>query len=160
MVWAKLEEYLSKPELIVSELEKQRQDANQLGVFEAQLQEVERQSKAVDREQHQLLQWALKGFPESQVEAENRRLNKARETLTAQKAELETQIKGSQDAVITIPKLESFIERMQSHISGLDFEGKRQVLDMLGITIWLDGENIEITGVLPIADDVIVHTQS
>ena len=160
LVWAKLEEYLSRPELIIIELEKQRQDANQLGVFETQLQEVERQLKAVDREQHQLLQWALKGFPEDQVETENRRLNKARETLTAQKAELETQIKASHDAVISIPKLESFIERMQSRITALDFEGKRQVLDMLNVTVWLDGETIEITGVLPVADDVIVHTQS
>jgi len=160
MVWAKLEEYLSKPELIVSELEKQRQDADQIGVFEAQLQGVDRQLKAVDREQHQLLQWALKGFPEDQVEAENRRLNKARETLKTQKAELETQIKASQDAVISIPKLESFIERMQSRIAALDFEGKRQVVDMLNITVWLDGHSVEITGVLPVADDVIVHTQS
>jgi hypothetical protein len=160
MVWAKLEEYLSKPELIVSELEKQHQDADQLGVFETQLQEVERQLKAVDREQHQLLQWALKGFPEGQVEAENRRLNKAREMLTPQKAELEMQIKASQDAVISISKLESFIELMQGRISGLDFEGKRQVLDMLDIKVWLDGESVEITGVLPVTDDVIVHTQS
>ena len=160
MVWAKLEEYLSRPELIVRELEKQRQDANQLGVFETQLQEVERQLKAVDREQHQLLQWALKGFPENQIEIENSRLNKARETLKTQKAELETQIKASQDAVISIPKLESFIERMQSRIAALDFQGKRQVLDMLNITVWLDGHSVEITGVLPVADDVIVHTQS
>jgi len=160
MVWAKLEEYLSKPELIVSELEKQRQDANQLGVFEAELQQVDRQLKAVDREQHQLLQWALKDFPASQVETENRRLNKARETLTAQKSELEIQIKASQEAIIDVPKLESFIELMQGRISGLDFEGKRQVLDMLDIKVWLDGESVEVTGVLPVTDDVIVHTQS
>lgn len=160
IVWMKLEEYLSKPELIVNELEKQHQDADQLGMYETQLQDVERQLKAVDREQHQLLQWALKGFPESQVEAENRRLNKARETLKAQKAELEVQLKASQDAVISIPKLESFIERMQSRIAALDFQGKRQVLDMLNITVGLDGHSVEITGVLPIADDVIVHTQS
>ena len=70
------------------------------------------------------------------------------------------QIKASQEAVISIPKLEQFIERMQGRIAGLDFEGKRQVLDMLNITVWLDGENVEITGVLPVADDVIVHTQS
>jgi site-specific DNA recombinase len=157
LVWAKLEEYLSKPELIVSELEKQHQDANQLGVFEAQLQDVERQLKAVDREQQQLLQWALKGFPENQVEAENRRLNKARETLKAQITELEAQIKASQDAVVSIPKLESFIERMQTRISALDFEGKRQVLDMLNIKVWLDGENVEITGVIP-TEDVVVAT--
>jgi len=160
LVWARLQAYLSQPDLIVSELEKQRNDASELGVFESQLQDVERQLKTIDREQHQLLQWALKGFPESQVEAENRRLNRARETLTAQQSQLETHIKVSQDAVISIPNLESFIERMQSHIAILDFEGKRQVLDMLNITVWLDGENVEITGVLPIADDVIVHTES
>ncbi len=49
---------------------------------------------------------------------------------------------------------------MQSRMGVLDFEGKRQVLDMLNITVWLDGETIEITGVLPVADDVIVHTPS
>ena len=160
MVWGKLEEYLSKPELIVSELEKQRQDANQLGVFESQLQDVERQLKAVDREQQQLLQWALKGFPESQVESENRRLNKARETLKAQIAELEAQIKASQDAVISIPKLEGFIERMQGRIATLDFEGKRQVLDMLSVTVWLDGESVEVTGVIPTEEGVIATTPS
>jgi len=58
-----------------------------------------------------------------------------------------------------MPKLESFIERMQSRISALDFEGKRQVLDMLGITVWLDGDNIEITGVID-AECGIVTTHS
>ncbi len=160
MVWAKLEEYLSKPELIVSELEKQRQDASQSDVFEAELGRVERQLKELDREQKRLGQWDLKGFPEEMVVAENKRINLDRATLQAQKAELETQIKASRDAVISIPKLESFIERMQSRISALDFEGKRQVLDMLNITVWLDGHGVEITGVLPVAGDVIVHTQS
>ena len=102
MAWAELECYLSNRDLIISELEKQRQDAGQLGVFEAERDRLERQLKAADREQHQLLQWALKGFPESQVEAENRRLNKAKETLKAQKTELEAQLKASQDAVINV----------------------------------------------------------
>jgi len=158
MVWAELQSYLSDRELIINEIEKQRQDANQLGVFEAELQRIERQLKAADHEQHQLLQWALKGFPESQVETENQRLNKALETLKAQKAELEAQIKASQDAVINVPNLESFIERMQGRIGTLDFEGKRQVLDMLGITVWLDGQTVDITGVIDPEDDVIATT--
>ncbi len=77
--------------------------------------------------------------------------------MKAEKAELDTQIKASQEAVISIPKLESFIERMQTRISALDFEGKRQVLDMLNIKVWLDGENVEITGVIP-TEDVVVAT--
>jgi len=148
MVWAELERYLSDPELIISELEKQHQDANQLGVFETELQQIERQFRAVDREQHQLLQWALKGFPESQVEIENKRLNKARETLTARRTELQAQIKASQDTIVNIPNLEAFIERVQAGIANLGFEGKRLALDMLGITIWLNGENVEVTGIV------------
>jgi len=40
LVWAKLEEYLSRPELIISEIERQRHDAGELGVFETQLQRI------------------------------------------------------------------------------------------------------------------------
>ena len=121
---------------------------------------MERQLKAADREQHQLLQWALKDFPADQVEAENRRLNKAKETLKAQKTELEAQLKASQDAVINVPNLERFIEDMQKQLPELDFEGKRLALDMLGITVYLDGENVEITGVISPEDSAIVFTSS
>jgi len=148
MVWGELERYLSDRDLIIGELEKQRQDAGQLGAFEAELERVERQLKAADGEQRQLLQWALKGFPANLVEAENRRLNKAKETLKAQKTELEAQLKASQDAVINVPNLERFIEDMQKRLSELDFENKRLVLDMLGIMVYLDGENVEVTGVI------------
>jgi hypothetical protein len=154
LVWAELERYLSDYDLIISEIEKQRQDTNRLGVFEAQLLQIERQIKATDHEQHQLLQWALKGFPESQVETENKRINKARETLIAQKVDLEAQLKASQDAFISIPKLEDFVERIQGQLPLLDFEGKRLALDMLGITVWLDGEAIEITGKIDLESDL------
>ncbi len=115
----------------------------------------------IDREQHQLLQWALKGFPEDQVEAENKRLNKAKETLKAQQTKLEAQIKASQDAVINVPNLERFIEDIQKRLPELDFEGKRLALDMLGITVYLDGHNVEVTGVIePEPELDIVHMSS
>jgi len=49
---------------------------------------------------------------------------------------------------------------MQGRIPTLDFEGKRQALDMLGITVLLDGESAEITGTIPVEEDVIVNTRS
>jgi site-specific DNA recombinase len=148
MVWVALEDYLSDPNIIISSLEKQHQDANQLGVFEAELERIERQLKAINREQHQLLQWALKDFPPDQVEVENKRLNKARETLNLQKAEFEKQIKASQNAITNLPNLENFVWTMQDNLSKLDFESKRLALDTLGITVWLDGQNVEVTGTI------------
>lgn len=148
LVWGELERYISHPDIVKNELEKQRQEADQLGVYETELTQVQRQWAALDREQHQLLQWALKGFPEEQVESENRRLNKAKETLTERIAEIEALVKASQEAVINIPKLESYIERIQGRISALDYEGKRLVLDMLEITVWLDDDAVEIAGAI------------
>ena len=80
MVWTEMERVLRHPEIIITELEKQRNDANRVDVLDTELNQTELQLKTLDHEQHQLLQWALKGFPESQVEAENKRINTARET--------------------------------------------------------------------------------
>jgi len=160
IVWAELERYLSNGELIVKELEKQHQEANQLGVYKTQLKDVQQQLKAVDREQHQLLQWALKGFPEIQVEAENRRINKAREALQARKTELETQFKASHEAAISIPRLEHTVELLRQQLKDPDFQTKRDFIESMGITVWLDGENVEITGFIPTEESAIVTTQS
>jgi site-specific DNA recombinase len=160
LVWQQIEGVLANPEIIATELEKQRQDADQLGVFETELQQVERQLKSLDREQEQLLQWALKGFPESQVIAENKRLNTRRESLKAQEAELEAQIKASQEAVISIPKLERFVELLRQRLTTLGFETKRMAIESLDLKVWLDGDSVEITGIIPTEADVIVTTQT
>jgi hypothetical protein len=75
-------------------------------------------------------------------------LNKAKETLKTRKAELEIQLKASQNAVINVPQIEGFIRDMQEKLPNLDFEGKRLALEMLGITVWFDRENVEVTGII------------
>lgn len=71
------------------------------------------------------------------------------------KVELETQLKASQDAVINVPNLERFVKDIQDKLPNLDYEGKRLALDMLGITVWLDGKNIEITGMIKPEKEVL-----
>ncbi len=160
LVWKQIEHVLNNPELIITEIEKQRQGTNQLSVLGDELKQVERQLRALARDQEQLLQWALKGFPEETVVAENERINEKRNSLQTQKAELEAQIKASQEASISLPKLERFIELIRQKLTTLDYDTKRLALDMLNIKVWLDGHTIEITGTLPIVEDAIVTTQS
>ena len=160
LVWAQIERFLDNPEFIIAEMENQRQDANQLGMLEAELEQVERYLKVLDREQKELLGNALRGFPESLIISENKKINSKRTSLDAQKAKLETQIKASQEAAISLPKLEHYVELLHQKLTMLDFETKRLALDMLNIKVWLDSYNVEITGVIPMMDDVIVTTQS
>jgi hypothetical protein len=61
---------------------------------------------------------------------------------------MEAQLKASRDAVINVPNLKRFIEDIQKRLPELDFEGKRLAFDMLDITVWLDNDNIEITGTI------------
>jgi FAD/FMN-containing dehydrogenase len=157
MVWIEIERYLSDRDLIESEIGKYRQGSNQKEILEGELDRVNRQIKAVNREQHRLLQWALKGFPETQVETENKRLNQTKKTLETQKAELETRLKTNSNTAINVEDLEDYISDIQHHLKELDNEAKRLALNMLGITIWLDGKTIEINGVL---DPGIVLTSS
>lgn len=147
-VWNEIVNYLSDRDLILSELEREKQTAARISEYETELTQIERQMKSLDRDQHQLLQWALKGFPEKQVENENKRLNKAKETLTARQIELAGLIRACQNAEINIPRLESFITGIQDKLPSLDFEGKRLALEWLNITVWIDGENVNVTGVI------------
>ncbi|MFC1943615.1 hypothetical protein ACFLWO_03445 [Chloroflexota bacterium] len=116
--------------------------------------------KALDSQQRQLLQWALKGFPEEQVVAENKRINKERSSLESRKAELEILIQESHEATATIPKMEEYIRLVQERLTTLDFDMKRLALDMLNIKVWLDGEAIEITGTIPVEDADVVTKSS
>jgi hypothetical protein len=57
-------------------------------------------------------------------------------------------------------KAEHCIELIQNRLSTLSFERRRQALDMLGIKVWVDGESVEITGGIPVEDDIIATTHS
>ncbi len=160
LVWEKIENVLDNPDFIVTAIEKRRDDANDIDTLEPELQLVEKQLKAFDREQKQLLQWALKGFPEDTVVVENKRINESRSRLQSRKATLETQIQASREAAVSLPKIEEYIQLVREKLTNLDFDMKRLALDMLNIKIWVDDSNVEITGTIPVEDSEVVTTSS
>ncbi|MFC2033245.1 recombinase zinc beta ribbon domain-containing protein [Chloroflexota bacterium] len=160
LVWEKIETVLDNPDFIVTAIEKQRDDANNIDTMEPELQLVEKQLRALDHEQKQLLQWALKGFPEDTIVAENKRINESWSSLQSRKAALETQIQASREAAVSLPKLEEYIQMVREKLTNLDFDMKRLALDMLNIKIWADGSNVEITGTMPVKASEVVTTSS
>ena len=160
LVWEKIGYVLDNPEIIIAAIEKQRNDVDSLDVLESELLQVEKQLKALSREQKQLLQWALKGFPEEQIVAENKHINESRSSLESQKAGLEKQINASREAAVSLPKLEVYIQLVREKLAMLDFDMKRLALEMLNIKVWIDGLAVEITGSIPVEDAAIVTTSS
>ena len=80
--------------------------------------------------------------------------------MQARKVELEAQVKASQDAVISIPKLEHTVELLRQQLKDPDFATKRDFIESMGIKVWIDDENVEITGFMPTEEACIVHTSS
>jgi len=160
LVWTEIERVLNNPEIIITELKKQLHDADRVGMLEFEVKQIERQLNSVNQEQRQLLQWALKGFPESQVEAENKRINKARENLRARKEELEAQIRTGQDVAMTITQLEHTVALRRHQLKYLNYATKRDFIENMGIKVLLDGKSVEIMGFIPIKEGAIVHAPS
>ncbi len=106
------------------------------GVLESELQQVQRQLKTLDREQKQLLHWAIKSFPEEMVTSENKRINKERSSLESREAELERQFQESHEAA-SIPKMEEYIQLVQEKLITLDFDMKLITSDKIGAIILL-----------------------
>ncbi len=47
-----------------------------------------------------------------------------------------------------MPLLKELLANIRGRIEGLDYEGKRRVLDSLDITVWINGKLVAITGVV------------
>jgi len=159
LIWQQIERIIAKPELIINIIEEQRRDALTTNALDDELKGVIRKLNGLDRDQEKLLDWALKGFPEATVIAENKKINGKRDALKAQEAELIHNIKSINEAKANLPKIEDFIQLIQKQISSLDFETKKLALDMLDIKVWIDGENLEMRGAIPVETDAIVTTQ-
>jgi len=160
LVWAQIEGLLADPSIIMAEIERQRRSDGDVGVLEAQLKQIDRRLKDVDREQAQLLQWAMKGFPEDMIISENKKHNAARERLKAEKTELGAKIEASQDAALTLPRVERCVELIREKLSTLDFETKRLAVEMLDIKVWINGHDVEVTGAIPVSDCAIASQQT
>lgn len=62
-------------------------------------------------------------------------------------SKLEAQLKASNNVIINVPQLEVFIRDIQGKFANLGYDGKRLALDMPGITVWLNGHDVDITGI-------------
>ena len=151
-VWQKIEALLNQPGTAL-QLKAKANDAIEVSPrLEQELAQVSRRLKALDREQEQLLQWALKGFPEETVVAENKRINEQRDVLKQRRIELETKIEQARQFDVNFESIEQFCEQWRQNLGEFTFEDKRQALEMLQLKVWVDGDDEPIMeGAIPIS---------
>jgi site-specific DNA recombinase len=156
MAWHEVESLLSNPTLILNELEQRRAEAGHGDFLEQEILQVTRRLKSLDREQGQLLQWALKGFPEDAIATENEKINQVRNELQNQRAELERRIDEARQREVDMSAIEQFCKSVGQNLASFTYEDKRMALEALQIKVLVDGNNVSMTGAIPIpAGDIV-----
>ena len=160
LVWEQIESLLTKPEEVLAGLQTRKNEAIEVSHLEQELDEVNRRLKALNKEQEQLLQWALKGFPEQTVVSENKRINEQRAILELRNIELETRIEQAKQTEVNMESIERFCELVRHDLGDFTFEDKRLALEGLQIKVWIDGSNVNIEGALPVGEEDIESATS
>lgn len=158
LVWAEVEKLLTKPGLVLYELERRKAEREQDHLLEQELSDVRKSLIDLNKEQQQLLQWALKGFPEETVVQENVRIAKQRADLERRESELSARLDLLEREEIDMARVEEFCELAVENLSSFSYEDKRLALEALHISVQVDGDAIHVTGAIPVDKGCINST--
>lgn len=154
-VWAKIEKAIKHPDTIFEEFRARQENAANVDIYLDELNQLNREIKKLDRDQDMLLRKALRsGFREDSVKEENKRINSSRDNLNNQKTQLEARIEAGKSAIVDMERANEFIKFLQSKIENADFDQKRLALEMLDITVWIEGKRARIKGA--IGSDIVI----
>ena len=158
-VWAEVAKALENPRTILAGLEQLKDGMNQEGFLGEELDRIAKRLKALDKEQEQLLQWAMKGFPEDTVVKENEKINRERTNLQRELMETEKKLEQARESHIDLEKVEEFCKIASQNLADFGHAEKKLALETLKIKVWIDGDTPRLEGVLPVPNEVCAMSQ-
>jgi hypothetical protein len=157
LVSEQIQKIFVDPTSFAQEITMHVKNSDQSDTLTSDLAIIDLQLKSLGFEQEKLLQLALKGFPEKMIVSENGHFNKSRRVLQARKKEIEATIQNCRETSVSTSAIENVLRIIQKKSYTANFESRRSLLNTLGIIVYLDGYNYEITGTLhlrPNNDDI------
>ena len=158
-VWTKVTEVLKNPRTVLAGLQQLNNGAHQDSFFEEELDRLTKDIEKVNTEQQQLLQWALKGFPDVIVVKENERLNRQRIELQREIEETEKKLEQARERHIDPEKLEEFCRIASQNISAFGYAEKKLTLETLRVRVSIDDKMPRLEGILPIPSEACATSQ-
>jgi len=159
-VWTEVAKALENPRTILAGLEQLKDGMNQESFLEEELDHMAKRLKTLVKEQEQLLQWAMKGFPEDTVVKENGKINRERTELQRTIQETEKKLEQAKDSHIDLEKVEDFCKIASLNLIDFGYAEKKLTLETLKIKAWMDGNNPpRLQGVLPVPSEVCAMSQ-
>jgi site-specific DNA recombinase len=150
LVWEQVEELLAKPEIILAQLERRQQNAREVDFLERDLESINAKLNNLNKRDEKLFRGWLWGQDEKFIEKEKVQLDREREALILEKKSLEGKIQGIKQAKIDVEGVTKACELVRQNLTSATFEEKRLALETLQIKVWVDGQFINIEGLIPL----------
>jgi hypothetical protein len=152
-VWNEISRILSKPDLVLEELQKQMESETNVSHLQEQVELYKKRLEAYDQTDIKNIRLYHAGlWLFERLEKETLRMRKEQARIGEAIAELETQIQKAKELELNAGSIRELCQRMSKAIENCTFEDKRMALESLAIKVWIDGELVEIEGVLPVCD--------
>ena len=152
VVWEQIETVLTKPELVLAEIQRKQESADDVGVLERNLDRVNAQ--LTNREKQKARVWKafeLTGDEET-FKQSVAQLQREVEALRLEKLRLEQAIEANEEFKPDLQDIKKACELVRQNLKGLSPEDKRQAIEALQVKVWIDGNAVEIEGAIPVTD--------
>ncbi|MFP3880667.1 MAG: recombinase family protein [Dehalococcoidia bacterium] len=159
VVWLKVKGVLQSPDVLLAGIEEVNAQSNQRGFMDSEMERVERRLARLDKDQRELLQWALKGFPEELVVTENKRINSERTALRSRFDELRAKLDDIAKTLVDHNRVKEFCRLASEHIETFTIADKKLAFEALSVKVWLEPDRVTIEGTIPIDEKVKVPSQ-
>lgn len=149
-VWGEIELLLSKPEMVLSELQSRQKEASKVSHLERNLEAIRARLQHKEKEKDRIHRVFYLMGDEQRFRADIATLTEENKTLQEEEVNLISGIEASQKFAPDVEGIKQACELVRSNLGSLGFGDKRLALEALQIKVKVDGKDINIEGVIPI----------
>ena len=154
IVWEKIEALLAKPEVILAGLETMQQEINDSGTFVNELEMINGQLANREKQRDRIYRSYYIAGDEAKFTKDITALDKEVKALSDRRAELLSRIENGKTLAVDVKRVSEYCNMVSGNISRFTFEDKQLALEALNIKVYIDGDNIDIQGAIPV-DDIL-----
>lgn len=151
-IWEQVEAVLYQPETVLVGLKLQQEGLGRQDLLENELEIINSQLTNRDKQRDRIHRSFYITGDEARFKQDIADLNNEVKTLEERQMELGAQISTSQQVETDIDSIKRACELVRENLKTLDYETKRQALDALHIRVTIDGDNVLLSGAVPMGD--------
>lgn len=159
LVWQQIEELLARPDMILADLQRRKEDAQGQSHWERRLKAIETSLAGWEKRMDNLARAATLGLPEDSFKRELGGLNREKAELEQEKAELGQKVTQAVQVDVEKDGIVRFCELARQNLKALSFEEKRSTLDALRVQVLVDGDDLAIAGAIPVLESAAPSTR-